>query len=50
MYLVASVQGDKDKQAMLLTFSKSWQAEWRLLTCSDELTMQDDGHGHLWIQ
>lgn len=31
MDLVASIQGDKDKQAMLLTFSKSLQAEWRLL-------------------
>lgn len=45
MDLVASVQGNEDKRAMLM-FPKSLQAEWRLLTCSDELTMEADGHGH----
>lgn len=43
MGLVASIQSDKDKQAMLLMFPKSLQAEWRLLRWSDELTMQDIG-------
>lgn len=46
MDLVASIQDDKDKQAVLLTFSNILQAEWRLLPRSDELIMQDVGHGH----